>query len=106
MHIRKIKILLIIIGLLVLPFLEISQFTHVSAEEFDPPTLTAGHEESTTVLDEGKILEPPPPAENSQDTVDSEPEILAGQDPESILPPGSIQILLPASQTEPGEIGT
>jgi len=102
MPIRKIKILLIIIGLFVMPFMEISNIQPALAEEFDPPTLTSGEEESPAVLDEGIIMEPVTPAENSQDTVGSELGVLTGQTPESVLPPGSVEVPLPASQ-QPGE---
>jgi len=100
MRIRKIKILLIIIGLFVLPFMQISNIKPALAEEFDPPTLTSGEDGSPAVLDEGLIQAPPPPAENSQDTVggDSDGGMLIGSIPETELPPGSVEVLLPASQ--------
>lgn len=104
MRIRKLKVVLIIIGLFLLPLLNIARIQPALAEEFDPPTLTSGEEESPAGLDEGIILEPPPPAENSQDTVNGEDEGsgIAVEVPERTLPPGSVEVLLPASQP-PGE---
>jgi len=104
MRVRKLKIFLIIIGLFVLPFMQISSIQEASAEEFEPPTLTSGEDGTIGILDEGLIMEPPPPAENSQDTIggDSDGGVLIGQIPETELPPGSVEVLLPASQP-PGE---
>jgi len=104
MRSKRIKILLLILGLFMLPFMEITNIRPALAEEFEPPTLTSGEEESPAVLDEGLILEPPPLTENSQDTVGAEVEggELTEQTPEGVIPPGAVEVLLPASQP-PGE---
>jgi len=100
MRIRKTITLLIIVGLFVLPFMEISSIQEVSAEDFEPPTLTPGEDDNPAVVDEGLILEPRPFAENSQDIVET--QVLTGQTPEGVIPPGSVEVLIPAFQSEGG----
>jgi len=104
MRIRKTITLLIIIGLFVLPFLEISNIRPALAEDFNPPTLSSGEKDSPTVPDEGFIMEPSPPAENSLDTVET--QVLTGQTPEGVIPPGSVEVVIPALETDGANTNT
>ena len=104
MRTRKCITLIVLLGLFLFPFMEMRNIHSVVAEEFDPPTLTSEGEEGPGEDGGNLILEVPPVTANSHDTVDTliEGGVLTGQTPEGVIPPGAVEVPLPASQPEEG----
>jgi len=97
---KRIKIGLLILGFFMLPFLEITSIHPAMAEDFEPPTLSSEGVDGIDENVESLLQEAPPVTVNSHDTINSvfEQGVLDGQLPERVLPPGSVEVLLPASQ--------